>query len=254
MRIHQFVIAAVFIPLSIGAHAKDFYRIIKVGDDTQRLPYVQSTNQAAAQRINEFVFQESVGTAAPQTAQWTPPKEANGAPGTYAVDYHIRRNDAQVLAMNLSMEGCGAYCENFDFYYQFNAATGRSIGLQDVFTSKGIEQLSRRIAQLNIDKIKREIKQLKKIKPEYAEESLSVYESCLEFRVASLASPIDSEYTKFQIYPDSVRFFDERCSNHAMRGVDELGEFVNTFKSAQLKPYLTPYGRVLMGQTPARLQ
>lgn len=254
MRIHPFILAAVFIPLSIGAHAKDFYQIIKVGDDTQRLPYVQSTNQAAAQRINEFVFQESVGTAAPQTAQWTPPKEANGAHGTYAVDYQIRRNDAQVLAMSLRMEGCGAYCENFDVYYQFNAATGRSIGLQDVFTRKGFEQLSRRTAQLNIDKIKREIKRLKKIKSEYAEEALSVYEPCLEFRVASLTSPIDNEYTKFQIDPSSVSFFDDRCSNHAMRAVDDLGDFVNTFKSAQLKPYLTPYGRVLMGQTPARLK
>ncbi|MDO3405523.1 hypothetical protein QWI28_12455 [Citrobacter freundii] len=46
---------------------------------------------------------------------------------------------------------------------------------------------------------------------------------------------------------DHLAFLNGRCSNHASRALDELGDFTTKIPTAELQNRLTPYGQYLTG-------
>jgi hypothetical protein len=53
-------------------------------------------------------------------------------------------------------------------------------------------------------------------------------------------------YGQMKFDKKNLVFISGRCSNHAMRALDNLNTFENTFSLKQIKGYLNPYGRAIL--------
>ena len=244
-------IIACLLGLSSGcAHAKNenTYHIQRRTDGNNVMPFVSSNNIQADKRINDYLFIDALNQLSTQSQQQ---KDTTAMPKSTAESYSVVRNDNKVLVLNIRMEYCGAYCERDNVSYHFDAQTGYHIGLSDVFTEQGIAQLDTKINRLNIARIERMIKSLKRFKRknDTVEAQLEMYTDCLNSKKERTAQPFDSFYNTFQIGDRTVTFTSDRCSNHAMRAIDDIGDFDNNLSSAQLTPYLTTYGKALLNHT-----
>ncbi|MCR6480364.1 hypothetical protein NU688_29685 [Variovorax sp. ZS18.2.2] len=222
----------------------------------QKFPFVQSENTRLAARINQWLFLKTFEIPAPA-------RMADGLRGVDAqtwqnmpeLGYTVLRNDARVLSLRIEGEGCGAYCENFTYAHAFDAATGRHLEAADLFTSQGLQAIARKIGANNAATLRKEIASLQKAKKapqpkdgpsaDGLDAVIGLYEDCLSSRG-------DIEYRRIagvgrmEIEAGSVLFAQDRCSNHAMRALDDIGDFSTRIPASQLGPWLTGYGRRLL--------
>lgn len=174
------------------------------------------------------------------------------------LNYQVLRNDARILSVRFTMEGCGAYCENYSLTYTFNSSNGELIQIRDVFTREGYKKAKRLIAEKR-KKILRETIEHKKTEIEKASadsavadssnsaamilrDQLDLYEECLGWRDSTTVNGND-----FSISDSSVWFVEGRCANHAMRAIDELDEFHNEIRIAYHPELLSDYGKYIFG-------
>ncbi|AXF84705.1 hypothetical protein DTO96_100415 [Ephemeroptericola cinctiostellae] len=252
MRLHKKfmpVIACAFWLNNVNAQTSNEhpYHIQRHTDGDNVMPLVSSSNTQADKRINDYLFIDALSQLATQPQA---KKTVTPMPASTTYGYNVVRNDRKVLALNLHMGYCGAYCEESNASYHFDAQTGHHIGLTDVFTNQGIAQLDAKINQLNIARIERTVKHLKSIKrDDTTEAQLELYTDCLNSKKERAKEPFNTFYSTFQINNRTVTFTSDRCSNHAMRALDDIGDFDNSLSLTQLTPYLTTYGKALFSQT-----
>lgn len=166
--------------------------------------------------------------------------------------YEVLHNSKRIFSISISAEGCGAYCEAFTRYYNFDLQTGKEFKLEDLLTPTGkkllLEAMNKQKRELLQQKIRsaKEIL-LKKGSPvskddkEYYEEMIEVYSNCLESQLYR-----SLEYTQFSLQQKTLVVFTERCSAHVNRNVDELGDFEYGFSLANWKKHFSPYGLSLL--------
>lgn len=246
------------------------------------LPYVVSANPKRDARINHSIFFGFTGRPAP--AKYTdgvkvPQQEQNELPSASEIEYSITRADERVLAFEFKYEGCGAYCEPHWENYNFDAATGQAFSLSDIFTPQGrttlfnkdrakrVEEYRKAIAGLNKEGIANRKKQHistpwpqprtdNKQDDEEARisETIEMYQHCVEsMRAPDYASYFTDIEFPARIDETSITFLYGRCSNHAMRALDDVGDQAITHEIAELAPFLTAYGKYLLmgGPRPA---
>ncbi|HEY8876297.1 MAG TPA: hypothetical protein VIN03_01965 [Roseateles sp.] len=226
-------------------------------DGSVKMPFVEPASPVAA-RINEALYL-ALGMVAPQKpgASFTPPAEQLPH-GTASQDFNVARNDGRLLVIVLSAEGCGAYCENYDTAYNFDARTGWLIGLQDLVQPAALEALGRRIAK---ESRRRYAEQIKTLRQELAaarkrkakaddiedlEQRIELNQGCLggEGGLRNAADVV--RYAGLSLAAPGLTLTVGRCSNHAMRALDDVGEIIVTVPPAELKPLLTAYGRAVV--------
>lgn len=85
-------------------------------------------------------------------------------------------------------------------------------------------------------------------------ETIQMYQYCLD----SMGEPSYASYYTQDVFPvkiedASITFLFGRCSNHAMRALDDVGDQQITYSIANLAPHFTPYGKYLLmgGPQPA---
>lgn len=240
------------------------------------LPYAESGDARRDARINNRIFLDMIEQPAPArySDRIKEPKEPDGLQGSSDFSFSVLRNDDRVLALEVDAEGCGAYCENYSRQYNFDATTGRSIAASDIFTPAGGAALLKRnltkrmveyriaIAGLNKDAIAYRKKHRittpwPQPRPDTKQDeeelriasTIAMYEDCLEsmpeygkyYRLTEIPLRIDGE---------SITFLYGRCSNHAMRALDDVGDQRVAYKSADLATYFTAYGKYLMMNGP----
>lgn len=225
----------------------------------RRFPFVTGTDARVAARINSLLFIETFEVPAPVHSSyglrevsediWLRQPE---------IDFQVQRNDGRIFSVMLLAEGCGAYCESYTTPYAFDAASGRHLGLEDLFTPAGRAALGKQFKATNLAAIQTEIRHLqdeetsarrrKQPPSEDRAAALKMYAECAQFR----QSPdYGTAQGKLQIQTQALVFSMERCSNHALRALDDLGDFSLRFSPNQLKPWLSAYGRyLLLGDTP----
>jgi hypothetical protein len=239
-----------------------------------KVPYVQAPPaasaqaQAAARKINDWLFIEQTGVLAPR--QYSAKFKADGMPelvGTTSEDFATPRNDARILTISLDREGCGAYCESYTTYFQFDAQTGRALGKSDLFTNAGMVELAKRMRKERIAQYRqgiavftREIKAQRSKKLKVSKEEADDLQDRLDFNQACIDEILATqetnaemaqhfEYNKLALLPNKLRIVAGRCSNHAMRALDDAGDIKLDLTYASLGPYLTVYGKnLLLGQ------
>lgn len=242
------------------------------------LPYAESGDAKRDARINHRIFLDMAEQPAP--AKYSDgikvPKEQDGPQGSSDFGFSVFRNDDRVLALEVDSEGCGAYCEHNWTRYNFDAATGRLIFASDIFTPAGgatllkqnlakrLAEYRRAIAGMNKDAVANRKKKgiatpwpqprpdgKQDEEEERISETNDMYERCME----SMRSPDYGKYftlanTSLKIDDESITFLYDRCSNHAMRALDDVGYQKVAYKIADLAPHFTGYGKYLLMSGP----
>lgn len=226
-----------------------------------KMPFV-GPDGAVAARVNDALFLTVLNMPAPVKpgASFTPP--AGQLPeGTATQDFEASRNDDRVLTITLSAEGCGAYCENYDVDYNFDARTGRLLALEDLVrptafatVARRMNQESRRLYNQQIKTLRRELAAAQKKRPPAADEiedlqqRIELNEGCLGETGEGRWRADGLHYLGLSLAKPGITLRAGRCSNHASRALDDVGDIVLTLPPAELQPLLTDYGRALILQ------
>lgn len=233
----------------------------KKASGVRRFPFVSSPKANVAARINDALFIDTFEVPAPARASdGLREVSADVWRSRPAIDFKVQRNDGRIFSVTFASEGCGAYCESYTTAHAFDAASGRHLAVEDIFTPEGRAELDKELRTANVAAIKAEISRLKSEKGDKpktpaaagkqaaAEDraaALKMYEDCAEQRQSpEYGSALDTR--AMQIQAKSVVFTAERCSNHAMRALDDLGDFSLSLAPEKLAPRLSAYGRYLL--------
>lgn len=234
------------------------------------MPYVEaadSTASRAATRINHALYLQLLELPAPAKRQdgLKATKREGGMTPVSDISFAVGRADARVLALSVTAEGCGAYCERFTREFVFDAANGRQVRSEDFFTRAGAEAVAVLLARQRGARIKKEIARLKaaadpagsigkaSTDDERASslEAAGMFAECLPKYAVPATGASALEFEAIRIKGTSMSFVRERCSIHAMQALDELGEYVNPVAVKELLPHLSTYGKYLLNEGPA---
>jgi len=152
----------------------------------------------------------------------------------------------QCFSIEISALACGAYCEKFSSIYNFDLSNGRLVELSEIFSEEGMESLEVQLNNLKTDVIKEHMSTLSQYKSNiksaseglFYEDALAVYANC--------KPEVNLNYVQFFITKNTIRFELERCSNHVLRALDELGAFDFYFKFSEIENYLSIHGKQLL--------
>ena len=255
----RLVAAAVWVAFAIAfagdAHAAGWdVRTLKAGRDAQ-MPWVTGPDAAVADRIDTLIFLEVLEAPPPRgspTAFTVPTRDGSIAPVTPS-GFRVMRQDERVLSLVVSAEGCGAYCEDFDVPFVFDLSTGRRVTDRDLLTPQGLRELDRRGHAAFAARIATRLAALKTPQPrgglpeDDVETLREIYVECRERQRASAAD--GRAPGSLRLVAGGAELVFGRCSNHAMRALDDLDRFTFRIDAAALAARLTPYGRrLLLGQ------
>jgi hypothetical protein len=168
---------------------------------------------------------------------------------TSLFDWKVNKKAGNILSLTISGESTGAYSEGFEYYENFDLRNGNSIKMRDFFAKNRSDDLAKKlnlVVKKTIANFLKEIKPTKnkkisKVNEETFADQVLLYESCLE---GVLEYKLD--YYKFYFTKTGITFVRERCSNHAMRAIDDLDSYSVTMSNKQIDAYLTIYGRNLI--------
>ena len=234
------------------------------------MPYVQSDNASLAQRINSLIYLAMLDLPAPARLQdgLKEQKSEDGVQPPSDLAFEVGRNDERILALSVSAEGCGAYCENYTMHFNFELFSGRQLVASDLFTSAGAARLIKQLQASRISRVNAEIARLRrdlKAAEQKATstvgkanampteddsqltEAIEMYERCVAmFLDPAMAKYLSIDSDGLKIGKDAITFTRGRCSNHAMRALDDLHDFNNTLSLKELTPNLNEYGKSLL--------
>lgn len=230
------------------------------------MPRVRMSDAAVAAKINDRLFIEVMSALAPRRQErYFTVADGVDIGGTASQSFSVVRNDGRILAIDLDAEGCGAYCEGYIRSYAFDVSSGRYLNPQDLFTTNGMRELSSRMMAERKSRYRREIANVRRelrAEPKRGakatqetsnlDERLELNQGCIKTLDEDAALKTDQQvFSRI----DSLRLsvgahtFDltaERCSNHASRAIDDVGEVTLKLAYPALRPHLTPYGRWLL--------
>ena len=215
-------------------------------------------NKVVENKINTFL-QVSELEFIPNSGK-NPFKLAETATNSYAnyvyfYGWKKLNTPSNILSIEMNGEASGAYPEGFDKWYNFDIRTGDYIKSEDVFTEKGKAYLDKNINDKIHKKISAFIKEIKAEKTEdqeeiiRIEEQISMYENCLTY-----LNKGDFQYLECSFEKDSLTFVRGRCSNHAMRAIDDLYDFKIAYSYQELKPHLSEFGKSLIFNQPKNIE
>jgi hypothetical protein len=231
---------------------------LKPVSEEYKFPVVHfAKNKTIEEKINTFLQLESLEHL-PGVYKKSPFENVRPADGSISGTtsfYGWNRNKTipEILSLALEGEYVGAYPEGFTIYFNFDTGTGNKISLKDLFTENGQGAIVRMLNE-NVSKtIKDHLDSLKN-KPlsppandedvEMRNDAIAMYEDCLE-------TTMDYKLTDYSFLFDknNIVFERGRCSNHAMRPLDELDRFSIPMSFTKVKKHLTPYGENLLNSS-----
>ena len=219
------------------------------------MPWVRSADINLVRRINGVMYIEQFETLPPARkpadikALMQPAAKLGTAGKITPQKYTVRRNDEAVLVLDIALESCGAYCEEFWARYAFDLRTGRRLLLADLLTPAGTTAVGKLLEIQRLAALKTAALEKRKAAKSAAdaqarqgyEAAATLYEDC-----AAQAGAPDLARFSWQLDTGGIAFFKERCSNHAMRALDDLGDYQQILATDALRPHLTPYGKALL--------
>ncbi|EFE07890.1 hypothetical protein CIT292_08408 [Citrobacter youngae ATCC 29220] len=216
------------------------YRYPNSTEMQYRVPWFTSTdNPQVAKRINDYIFASFINQLPGNSPQTTVNQFANSEMNPTAnLDYAVEYRDDKILSLNITVEGCGAYCESYNVPVNFDLASGAAITLSDLFSRSTMAELNTRIRK----DIRSQIDTFVAAQKEGEDSGYAEF-------YASCATYTDGLYyiDKFSLQKDHLAFLNGRCSNHANRAGDELGDFTTKIPTEELHNQFTPYGQYLTG-------
>lgn len=226
-------------------------------------PFVVAPDARLAENINDQLYIDLFQAPAPAR----PGKflsEADGIviTGLAHLNFAVARNDDHILALAYDGEACGAYCEGYQDYVNFDLGSGRKIALDDLITQRGQRTIMRKMRELQRDMYRDSVAALTKQfneeqgKPDAldlgTQDRLTLNKDCLNQALDALTAldktkePVKLGDYHFSLAAEQFTIPLGRCSNHAMRALDDVGDIDFVLSYADLKPHLTSYGKYLL--------
>lgn len=215
-----------------------------------RLPWVtQNDNPASAKRINDFIFSrfaQQLPGADPQATLNRIGQQ--GIEQTASLDFELVNNKNNILTINIIAEGCGAYCETYSNYTSFDLTTGANIDLDDIISPPAVTQLNQQVKSDIRHQITAFIEAQNNLPLEQKVKDEGEVVDYQQFYADCWAMTMDdvSFVNKFFLDNGQLVFNNERCSNHASRALDDLGEFTSKIPVSELTGQFTPFGQNLI--------
>lgn len=199
--------------------------------------------------------------------------------GTESQQFTVSRNDTRILTIAFQGEGCGAYCENYSTWYSFDVQDGSLLTAANLFTPQGLRALAVRLRQEQITRYRQQLAELRKsLKATQAkptrpaippgktdpaqqdiiidlQDRIALNQSCLNDQIArgkeaaSQQQPTLFDYagnSPFEITDKTFKLTAGRCSNHAMRALDDVGDVVLSLPYPGLAAWVTAYGKAVL--------
>jgi hypothetical protein len=155
-----------------------------------------------------------------------------------------------ILSLKIEGEATGAYPEHFEQYRSFDLTTGNPIIMRNLLLESkrmGLAELLNQKVKTQIDDYLKEVRDSLKSptvigeeRERYGEQD-TLYTNCLQDHEETTMDSYEYYFTK-----DSVTFVLGRCSNHAMRAIDDLYDFYIPMAYTDLGTYLNPYGKSIL--------
>lgn len=200
-------------------------------------------NPIAANKINTFL-QVSELEYVPDSGG-NPFKLASTATNSYSnylyfYDWEKLETPENILTIGIHGEASGAYPEEFADWKNFDLRTGNFINAADLFQPGSVKIVDGIIQKRVKKRISDFLVKLKAEKnpEEETEDQIALYEDC--FTEHTLGS------VKYLFGKDKLTFVAGRCSNHAMRALDELGSHEIEFTYKELGKYWSSYAKNLI--------
>lgn len=160
-----------------------------------------------------------------------------------------------ILSLSLSGESTGAYTSSYTTYENFDTRSGNPVLLAHIIQPDKRTALNALLVSKVREKItdfltnaQRAETQSKETPAEipvetqsaetYDADQRALYKECL-----TTLEDVSLDWFSFYAKSHSMVFVKGRCSNHAMRALDELGTFHIELPTQTVQPYLTAYGK-----------
>ncbi|MBV8327942.1 hypothetical protein [Chryseobacterium sp.] len=145
-----------------------------------------------------------------------------------------------ILSIGMDGEASGAYPESFAIWKNFDLRTGNFINAEDLFQPDSVKIVEGIIRQKVKKRISDFLVRLKAEKnpPDETKDQIAMYEDC--FTEHTL------EDIRYFFGKDKLTFVAGRCSNHAMRALDELDSHEIELSYKELDTYWSAYTRNLL--------
>ena len=157
-------------------------------------------------------------------------------------EYRLHRNN--IFSVSFTAEGCGAYCETFSKYYNYDLQTGKRIAFTELLTASGRQYVLDSLTRFKKHQLQHKIREATDSLPRgdsvYYQDMIDLYQQCAED-----TATIEAEYTDYIISDTAFTFITGRCSAHVNRNVDELDEFRISIRFTD-RGLLSSYGRRLL--------
>ena len=234
-------------------------------DGAIKMPFVLGGTPGVAKRINAAVWGEMLDGVPVPTGPgktFTPPpgKEMQSTDQLEFKAMLIPAADPRVLSLALDGEGCGASCENFVYTRTFDLRDGRRLSLGDLLTVDGFADVGRRIDAARRGAYRKQLRLLqtalkaaaksgKKESDDDTDDRIAMNQDCLERVDSQPSTPwwlVSEEFSLDGRGGMTVTRY--RCSNHAGRALDDVGDVTLAIPAAELQGLLTPYALAVVQQ------
>lgn len=194
-------------------------------------------------QVNELEFIPGSGSNPSQLALTASNSYRNFV---YFYEWKKLETPKNILSLSIDGEASGAYSEGFSEWKNFDLRTGNYINIQDLFEPIFIDSIQNIVNQNVADQIQNLLKELKATtdQEDDMKEQIRMYGECLEYVKRGKL-----EYTKFFFGKDKLTIVRDRCSNHAMRALDDLGTYKIEFSFTEIQQYLSKYGKNLLSKS-----
>ncbi|MFI5204230.1 MAG: hypothetical protein ACHQF2_07015 [Flavobacteriales bacterium] len=166
--------------------------------------------------------------------------------GTTGIGFTMENNSSRIFSVSVSADYTSAYTENFTLFYNFNAQTGEYITLYDLFSKESMVRIQQTLVAQRVAEIKDFISSLD-TNDETGYEQYQLYTACIPYMKESAL-----EYESFFLTDTTITFVHGRCSNHAMRAIDDLDAYYNTFSFSSLKNEFSAFANELIYGKPSK--
>jgi hypothetical protein len=148
------------------------------------------------------------------------------------LDFEVTYNQNGILSLNISAEGCGAYCTYWTDYYNYSVISGKLLNISEIVDTTG--EFNTRIYKDKEAQFQQQKKELKEmLNDPDAELDQSTYEWALEY-YENCENSFDLK--SFAIYPDYIEII-KRC--YLPNAIKNLTPFLSfKYKKSEIKKYL----------------
>ncbi|MFZ4930288.1 hypothetical protein [Chryseobacterium sp. Mn2064] len=158
----------------------------------------------------------------------------------YFYDWEKLETPKNIVSISINGEASGAYPEEFADWKNFDLRTGNYINAVDLFQPESIKTVNTLIQNRVKKRINDFLVKLKSEKnpSEEVQDQIALYEDCF----------LDHTLNGIRYFfgKDKLTFVAGRCSNHAMRALDDLGSHELEFTYKELGKYWSSYAKNLI--------